>query len=82
MKKFSHPCITFVETPVKDEHLSFQQSVRTDDLFKNMLSYVGVNCAQRVVQEIDVRCGEDSASQTYSLLLSTAQVDALKQKAS
>ena len=58
-------------------YLILEESLRSDDALKQVFSYVGVDGAERVVQQVDVPVLVDSARQGHPLLLTSGQVDAL-----
>ena len=59
-------------------YLIFEHSLRSDDALEQVFTYVGVDGAERVVQQVDVPVLVDGARQGYPLLLTPGQVDALK----
>ena len=66
--------------PVSDPKpcLASEQTFRADDFVEYVLSHVGVNCAERIVQEVVFTVGDDCSGQADSLFLSAAQVDTLE----
>lgn len=58
-------------------HLSLQRPLWPDQVVKDVFGHMGVHSRQWVVQQVDVSVTVQSPCQTYSLSLSTRQVDAL-----
>ena len=58
-------------------YLVLQHSLWSNDFVKYVLSDMGVNSTERVIQEVDVTVLIHSPGQTHSLLLTSTQVDAL-----
>ena len=61
----------------KKVNLSLEKTLWTDDLVEDVFADVRVDGAQRVVQNVDVGVLVDGSRQTYTLLLTTAQIDTL-----
>ena len=61
-----------------DSYLVLEQTVVSDDLLKDVLPHMTVNCRQRVVQQVHVCVTVHGPRQADPLLLATAQVNALK----
>ena len=59
----------------------FQHSAGADDVVEKTPADVGVDCGERVVQQVDVAVLIDGPRQRHALLLTTRQVDALKHAA-
>ena len=59
-------------------YLPLKQTVRPDDLLKDVFADVGVDGTERVIQEVDIPVLIDGSRQTHPLLLAAAQVDALR----
>ena len=58
-------------------HLIFQHPVWSNDIVKYPISHVSIHGTQWVIQQIDVVVLVTSSRETYSLILTTAQIDTL-----
>ena len=61
-------------------YLILKHSLWSKDIVKYVFSNMGVYSTERVIQEVDVTVLIHSPCQTHSLLLTSTQVDALKEK--
>ena len=52
----------------------------SDDFVENVLAYMAVDSAQGVIEEVYIHIGIHGTSQTYTLFLTTAQIDALQRQ--
>ena len=50
-------------------HLVLERPIGAHDFVEDVLGHVGVDCRQRVVQQVDVRLPEDGPGQAHPLLL-------------
>lgn len=63
--------------PSSHAHRTLEQPARPDDLVKDMLANVGIQCRQWVIQEVHGRLPVHSPCQTQPLLLAPRQAHAL-----
>ena len=61
-------------------YLILEHPLWPKDFVKDVFSDMGVNSTERVIQEVDVTILIHSPCQTHSLLLSSTQVDALRER--
>ena len=61
-------------------YLILEHPLWSKDFVKDVLSNMGVDSTERVIQEVDVTVLIHSPCQTHSLLLSSTQVDALRER--
>lgn len=61
-------------------HLVLQQSLWTNDLIKDVFSYMSINSGQRVIQQVDRLVTVDSSGQAHSLLLTSRQIYSLNER--
>ena len=66
-------CLTYNMSP----HLSFENSMWPNDPVEEVLAHMHIHSRERVVQQVDVSVLIHGPGQAHSLLLTTAQVDAL-----
>ena len=59
-------------------HLAFEHTVWTNHLLEDVFADMRVDGGERVVQKVDVGVTVDGTRQTDALLLSSAQINALK----
>ena len=64
---------------VLHSYLILKHSLWSENIVKDVFSDMGVNSTERVIQEVDVTVLIHSPCQTHSLLLSSTQVDALRE---
>ena len=60
-------------------HLLLEYPLWAKNFIEDVFSHMGVNSTERVIQEVDVTVLIHSPCQTHSLLLSSTQVDALRE---
>lgn len=60
-----------------ESHLVFQKSSWSKDMVKDVLADMGINCWQRVVQQVNVWLPVHGSCQTQPLLLTPGQVKTL-----
>lgn len=55
-----------------------EYSFRPDNSVENVLTHMGINGRQWIVQEVDISLSVNGSGQAHSLLLSAGQVQALR----
>ena len=74
----SIPGVKWIKVSVP--YLVLQHSLVANDSFKHVFSHVRVDCAERIVEEVDIRVVVDRPGHTHALLLAATQVDTLREE--